>query len=408
MAARPGGLRVSPATILRAPRVFNGERLLDRPHEVHVEDGLITAVVPARDPGGDVSAHFDGATILPGLVDAHVHLSFDASPDIAARVRSDAPATAALRSALNARRHLAAGITTVRDLGSRDGIVVDIARAVGTPLLPVAPRILAAGQVLTITGGHGFFMGRELDGPEAFRQGARAEIKNGARTIKVMATGGVITEQGTPGAAAMTPLELAAAVEEAHKAGLRVAAHAHGTEGIKNAIRAGVDTIEHVSYLDDEAIELFLESEAWMVSTLIASERLMPHLDDPAMPAHVRDKIRDHTSREAASLERAIEAGVRVAAGTDAGTGYNPHGGLPEQVALLGRHGMTPEQALTAATRDAARSIGVGQTSGWLEVGRRADLLVVDGNPLADLTALANVRALYLEGRAVKATEMEA
>jgi imidazolonepropionase-like amidohydrolase len=399
---------VSPATILRAPRVFDGERLLEGSYEVHIEGGYITAIVPVRDPGGDVSADFDDATIMPGLVDAHVHLSFDASPDITAQVLSDTPATAALRSAMNARTHLVAGITAVRDLGSRDGIVIDVARAVGTPLLPVVPMILAAGQVLTITGGHGFFMGREVDGPEAFRQGARAEIKNGARTIKVMATGGVITEQGTPGATAMTPSELAAAVEEAHKAGLRVAAHAHGTEGIKNAIRSGVDTIEHVSYLDDEAIELFLESDAWMVSTLIASERLMPHLEDPAMPAHVRDKIREHTSREAASLQRAIEAGVRIASGTDAGTGYNPHGGLPEQIALLHREGMTPEQALTAATRDAARAIGVDETIGRLGVGRRADLLVVDGNPLADLAALHNVLAVYLEGRAVKATETAA
>jgi imidazolonepropionase-like amidohydrolase len=197
----------------------------------------------------------------------------------------------------------------------------------------------------------------------------------------------------------MTPPELSAAVEEAHKAGLRVAAHAHGTEGIKNALRAGVDTIEHASYLDDEAIGLFLQGDAWMVSTLVASERLMPHLDDPEMPAHVRDKIRDHTSQEAASLERAIEAGVRIAAGTDAGTGYNPHGGLSEQVALLGRHGMTAERALIAATRDAARAVGLAGTHGRLTAGRRADLLVVDGDPFADLAVLRNVRAVYLEGR---------
>jgi imidazolonepropionase-like amidohydrolase len=242
-------------------------------------------------------------------------------------------------------------------------------------------------------------MGREVDGPDAFRRGARAEIKSGAQALKVIATGGVITEQGSPGATATTPSELSAAVEEAHKAGLRVAAHAHGTEGIKNAIRAGVDTIEHASHLDDEAIELFLESDAWMVSTLIASERLMPHLDDPAMPEHVRDKIRNHTSQEAASLERAIEAGVRIAAGTDAGTGYNPHGGLPEQIALLERHGMTPERALTAATRGAAYAVGLSEMHGRLAAGWRADLLVVDGNPFADLAALRNVRAVYLGGR---------
>jgi imidazolonepropionase-like amidohydrolase len=392
---------MSDTTTLRAPRVFDGERLLDGPHEVRIEEGRITEIVSSHDSSADVSTDFDDATILPGLVDAHVHLSFDASPDIGALVQSDTPATATLRSALNAREHLAAGITTVRDLGSREGIVIDVARAVGTPLLPVAPKIVAAGQVLTITGGHSFFMGREVDGPDAFRRGARAEIKSGAQALKVIATGGVITEQGSPGATATTLSELSAAVEEAHKAGLRVAAHAHGNEGIKNAIRAGVDTIEHASHLDDEAIELFLESDAWMVSTLIASERLMPHLDDPAMPEHVRDKIRNHTSQEAASLKRAIEAGVRVAAGTDAGTGYNPHGGLPDQVALLQEHGMTTKDALAAATGDAARAIGLAETNGRLAVGLRADLLVVDGDPLADVAALRNVHAVYLEGRLV-------
>jgi imidazolonepropionase-like amidohydrolase len=392
---------VNAATVLRATRVFDGERLLDGPHEVRVEDGRITAVLPFRGTGENVSTDFDDATVLPGLVDAHVHLSFDASPDVAALARTDTPATAALRSAMNACRHLAAGVSAVRDLGSPQGIVIDVARAVGTPLLPTAPTIMAAGQVLTITGGHGYFMGMEVDGTDAVRRGARAEIKRGARALKVIATGGVITEQGTPGAAAMSPYELSAAVEEAHKVGLRVAAHAHGTEGIKNALRAGVDTIEHASYLDDEAIELFLEGDAWMVSTLIASERLMPHLDDPAMPAHVRDKIRDHTSQEAASLERAIMAGVRIAAGTDAGTGYNPHGGLPEQVALLGNHGMTPEQALAAATWDSAHAIGLAEMHGKIAVGRRADLLVVNGDPFADLAALRNVRAVYLGGRLV-------
>jgi imidazolonepropionase-like amidohydrolase len=392
---------MNPATVLHATRVFDGERLLDSPHEVHVEEDRITAVLPSRGTGENVSTDFDDATVLPGLVDAHVHLSFDASPDVGALARADTPSTAALRSAMNARRHLAAGVSAVRDLGSPQGIVIDVARAVGTPLLPTAPTIVAAGQVLTITGGHGYFMGREVDGHEAVRRGARAEIKRGARALKVIATGGVITEQGTPGATAMTPYELCAAVEEAHKVGLRVAAHAHGTEGIKNALRAGVDTIEHASYLDDEAIELFLEGDAWMVSTLIASERLMPHLDDPAMPAHVRDKIRDHTCQEAASLERAIAAGVRIAAGTDAGTGYNPHGGLPEQVTLLGHHGMTPEQALTAATWASANAIGLAETHGKIAVGRRADLLVVDGDPFDDLVALRNVRAVYLGGRLV-------
>jgi imidazolonepropionase-like amidohydrolase len=392
---------MNPATVLHATRIFDGERLLEGPHEVHVEEGRISAVLPSRGTGENVSTDFEDATVLPGLVDAHVHLCFDSSPDVGALARADTPSTAALRSAMNARRHLAAGISAVRDLGSPQGIVIDVARAVGTPLLPMAPTIVAAGQVLTITGGHGYFMGREVDGPEVVRRGARAEIKRGARALKVIATGGVITEQGTPGATAMTPYELCAAVEEAHKVGLRVAAHAHGTEGIKNALRAGVDTIEHASYLDDEAIELFLEGDAWMVSTLIASERLMPHLDDPAMPAYVRDKIRDHTSQEAASLERAITAGVRIAAGTDAGTGYNPHGGLPEQVALLADHGMTPEQALTAATRDSANAMGLTETHGKVAVGRRADLLVVDGDPFADLAALRNVRVVYLGGRLV-------
>jgi imidazolonepropionase-like amidohydrolase len=392
--------------VLSAPRVFDGKRLLDGPHQVRIEDGRISAVVPVK--GSRDSASFGDTTILPGLVDAHVHLVFEASPDINALVQPDTTAAGALRSAANARLHLAAGVTTVRDLGSPDGIVVDVASSVGTPLLPDTPGILATGQVLTVTGGHGYFMRREVDGEDAFRRGVRAEIKRGAGAIKVIATGGVITRQGLPGATATTLDELRAAVEEAHNAGLRVAAHAHGTEGIKRAIEAGVDTIEHASYLDDKALELFLEHGAWMVSTLLASERLMPHLEDPAMPAHVREKIQDHTAREAASLEWAVTAGVRIAAGTDAGTGYNPHGGLPEQVSLLERHGMSREHALAAATAGSAQAIGLADSAGRIAAGYPADLLVVNGDPLVDLAALQDVGAVYVGGRLIEPVKVVA
>ncbi|MGH3090044.1 MAG: amidohydrolase family protein, partial [Rubrobacteraceae bacterium] len=219
--------------ILRAARVFDGERLLDGPREVHVDSGRIAAVAPSGDAEQDTVIDYGDATILPGLVDAHVHLSFDASPDINALVRDDTPAAASLRAAENARRHLASGVTVVRDLGSARNTVLDLSALVGTELLPESPRIIAAGEVLTITGGHGYFMGREVDGPDGFRRAARAQIKHGARVLKVMATGEVITKQGFPGAAATTFDELRAVVEEAHQAGLKVAAHAHGTEGTR-------------------------------------------------------------------------------------------------------------------------------------------------------------------------------
>jgi imidazolonepropionase-like amidohydrolase len=386
--------------VLRAARVFDGERLLEGPHEVHVSSGEITEVAPAGEDGPVTD--YGEATILPGLVDAHVHLVLDASPDVQAGLAGDTPPVAALRAAANARRHLAAGVTAVRDLGAPAGTVLGLASLVGTVLFPEAPRIVAAGEVLTITGGHGYFMGREVDGADGFRRAARAQIKAGARVLKVMATGGVITRQGTPGGAAATVDELRAVVEEAHQVGLMVAAHAHGTEGIRRALIAGVDTIEHASYLDEETTELFIEREAWMVSTLIASENLMPHLEDPRMPAHVRDKIRDHTRREAQSLEAAISAGVKIAAGTDGGTGYNPHGGLPQQIAILRRCGMSSVAALTAATSGAARASGLSGTAGRIFPGYPADLLVVDGDALADLGALRKIRAIYLGGRVVE------
>jgi imidazolonepropionase-like amidohydrolase len=391
------------ARVLRAARVFDGERALEGPHQVRVEEGRIVEVAPARREDRESAVDYGDATILPGLVDAHVHLAFDASPDINALVENDTPAAATLRAVQSARRQLAAGVTAVRDLGSPAGILLDLVALAGTELLPPVPRIQAAGEVLTITGGHGHFMGMEVDGPDAFRRAARAQIKHGAEVLKVVATGGVITRQGTPGAAAATTEELRAVVEEAHQAGLRVAAHAHGAEGIKRALRAGVDTIEHASYLDEEAVELFVEREAWLVSTLIASERLMPHLEDPEMPPHVREKIRDHTHREAASLELAISSGVRVAAGTDGGTGYNPHGGLPEQAKLLERHSMSREAALAAATAGSARAIGLD--AGRIASGYPADLLVVAGDPLANLNALERVRAVYLSGRLVEGEE---
>ena len=388
------------ATVLRVTRVFDGGCLLDGPHEVHIEDGRIAAIVPSPNPSDGVSADFGDATILPGLVDAHVHLSFDASPDIGALAQSDTPATAALRSAMNARRHLAAGVTAVRDLGSLQGVVVDVAHAVGTSLLPVAPTIVAAGQVLTVTGGHGFFMGREVDGPDAFRCGARAEIKRGARTLKVIATGGVITEQGTPGATAMTPPELSSAVEEAHKAGLRVAAHAHGTEGIKNALRAGVDTIEHASFIDAEGIRLAKERGTWLDMDIYNTEYTQAEGKRLGIPEEFLKKDRDVAQIQRDNFRRAHAAGVKMLFGSDVLT--MPWGLAGRQFKVMTDYGMTPMEAIQAATRNAAEAMGWTADVGAIEAGRYADLVAVDGDPIADIRELEDVDVVIKGGVVVK------
>lgn len=338
-----------------------------------------------------------GCTLLPGLIDCHVHLTMDGAADAVAQVTGDDVVTATLRALRNLERHVRAGVTTVRDCGCPGELGIQLARAVRRGLVPFAPRVLAAGPALCITGGHGWFIGWEVDGEAEIRKAVRRLIKDGADFIKLIVTGGVLTPGVSPGALQLTPEEIRAAVHEARAAGRPVAAHAHGTEGIKEAVRAGVTTVEHASYVDAQTVELFRRGGTYVVSTLLASVRQVEHLSE--LPGYVAEKIQHHIERERRSIRWLLEADVPVAAGTDAGTPFNEHGGLVDQLLLLHDLGLSPLQAVQAATQTAARALCLEHDLGTLEPGKLADVIAVAGNPVDDLRALKHVVAVWRSGQ---------
>jgi imidazolonepropionase-like amidohydrolase len=384
------------------------DRLLDGQNPTWIETGglMISEDViqwvgeKARAPESSDKTvrNFPGCTILPGLVDAHVHLSMMGTSDPWSEMQQDSPPKAALKAARNAHATLLSGVTTVRDLGSKEGVVIKVAEAVEEGLI-VGSRILPAGRCIVMTGGHGYAIGVEVDGESEARKAAREEMKAGAQVLKLMATGGVLTPGVEPGSPQLTIEEMRAVTEEAHKAGRKVAAHAHGCQGIKNAILAGVDTVEHCSYLDAEAIDLFHEKGATMVSTLLATMLLIWNLENAKLPSYVVEKIIKHVDHEVASLEMAINAGVKIAAGTDAGSGVNPHNQFLRQLELLAKHGMTEMEAIQAGTRISAETLGLAEKIGTLEPGKFADILIVRGNPLTDLQAVGDIVAVIKQGK---------
>jgi imidazolonepropionase-like amidohydrolase len=343
--------------------------------------------------------NYEDATILPGLIDAHVHLTLDGSSNPIQKVDTDSIPTATLRAVKNAEKLIKAGITTVRDCGSRHYVAVEMARATRYGILTTSPHIIASGPVICITGGHGHFMGREADGPVEVRKAVREVIKNGADFVKLIATGGIITPGTTAGSTQMNLDELEAAVSEAEKVGLRTAAHAHGAEGIRFALEAGVSTVEHASYIDEKGIDLFLNKGAVFISTLLASCRQVEHLSE--IPEYMAYKISRHIDAEKNSVTKLIQAGVTIAGGTDAGTPFNKHGELVEQLCILSECGLGNLEAIKAGTYNSAIALGIQDYAGSLKPQKRADILVVKGNPANDLNALQEVLSVWRSGKCI-------
>jgi imidazolonepropionase-like amidohydrolase len=366
-----------------------------------VDEDRIAWIGPAAAAPTPEGGHILDATghwLLPGLINCHVHLCNDGAADLFGQVLQDSVPIATVRAVRNLRLALDAGVTTVRDCGAANQIAIELGKAVDTGLIE-GPRILAAGRVVTMTGGHGHFIGREADGPDEVRKAVRAEIKGGAHFIKVMATGGVLTPGVDPSQTAFQEEELRAAAEEAHKAGRVIAAHAIGNQGIKNALRAGIDSIEHGFYLDEEAIELALKRNATMVPTLIAVDQIVRNGPQGGIPDWVVRKAVSESGHHRESFVAAVRSGMRIAAGTDAGTPFNPHGDLALELAKMVEFGLPPGTAVVAATSAAARLLGVADRVGSLEVGKQADLLLVPGDPLTDIGTLSRPRLVMRAGR---------
>jgi imidazolonepropionase-like amidohydrolase len=383
--------------ILRDARVVDGTGDVrnDAAIQFDPESGRVEAVGDADPTTEEPTYDLDGRTVVPGLVDAHVHFSLSGEASVA-DVVSMSDAELMLTEAVNARETLEAGVTGVRAMGARDLDVV-LAERVARGDVP-GPRMVANCRSITITGGHGHHLGREVDGPTECRRAVREQVKRGAQFIKFMATGGVTTPGTDPNAPAFTQAEMDALVDEAHRRGVHVAAHAHGAEGARAAIRAGVDTIEHGTFLDEETIDLLVAEDVILVPTLSAPYRIVRNAD------HVTDdalrKTNDVYERHIESFSNAVEAGVDVVGGTDAGTPFNYHGANATEISFMAEYGMDPHDALAAMTGRAAEVIGL-EDAGTLEPGSFADFLVLEEDPLADLGALRDPETVVKGGEVV-------
>jgi imidazolonepropionase-like amidohydrolase len=396
-------------TVLAGGRVFDGTGAPLRDADVVVEDGRIVAVGPGLD--GDEAVDLAGRCLLPGLFDCHTHVTLS---DVDLLGHLQRPFSYRFFQTVgNLAATLAAGITTVRDAAGADA---GVKRAVADGLVP-GPRLQISLALLSQTGGHGdgwFASGQEVhllpvypgvpdglvDGPEALRRKVRELVRAGADVIKVATSGGVISPASDPRHAHFRDDELAALVAEAAAAGRWVMAHAQGADGIKAAVRAGIRSIEHGIYLDDEAIGLMLERGTWLVPTLVAPRGVQAAAAAGVpLPDAVVRKAAEVAEAHADSFRRAVAAGVKVAMGTD--SGVTPHGRNLAELELMAEGGMAPGAVLHATTASAAALMGLEAELGTLEPGKRADLVAVDGDPFELATLPDRVAAVWQDGRLV-------
>jgi imidazolonepropionase-like amidohydrolase len=371
---------------VRCGRLYDGTSAPPQTNVTLLLDGGRIERIVANDEPIDEVRTLEAPAVTPGLINAHVHLEFSGEPGDLGLTVMTSPISKTLTAVANARRSLEAGVTTVRDLGGAHSNAIELRDAIAKGSHS-GPTIVPAGRALCMTGGHGFFIGRETDGPWDARKAVREQLKAGAECIKLIATGGVLTKGAVPGQDQLTQDEMHAAILEARTHGMRVAAHAIGTNGIKNALRAGVDSIEHGHLLDGEAIELFRERNAYLVPTIAAISCIVEHISEGKQPDFVVRKATALYEAARENIGRAYRAGVAIAGGSDAGTPYNYHENYAYEVELMHTFvGMSPREALHAATQTAGRLLGV--EAGTIEAGRPADVLLLDGDLEVDTLAL--------------------
>lgn len=397
--AEPGQAPISKATV-----VVRGERI----------DAVIPGYRNALDFGPDSrTLDLRDAFVLPGLMDMHVHLLIELSADSKQRQVTESDTLTAMRGVANAAKTLRAGFTTVRDLGGKPESIYAMRDAIAAGLVQ-GPRIFAAGSPLAATGGHGDVDGLRsdllelytpntiCDGPHDCRRAVRYAVKHGADWIKVTVTGGVLSDTATGLNQQMTDDELTEIMDTAHGLGLKVAAHAHGTDGINAALRAGVDTIDHGSLLDRESVRLFKKSGAHFVPTLMPGHFVPASMaGNPFFTESIIAKANQASAAAKASFRLALEQGVNIAFGTD--TGVTPHGNNASEFELMVAQGMSAAAAIESATITTARLLDQSDELGSITAGKYADIIAVAGNPLENISELQRVRLVIKNGEIVQA-----
>ena len=391
------------ATILD---VTNGDMIKN--HVVIVKDGRIDAVSPARSsdiPKGIEVIDLQGHTLLPGLIDMHVHLTSGGGYHGYERLKLTDERRAIL-GVVHAKETLMAGFTTVRNVGAGSFGDVALRDAINDGDIP-GPRMLVSGPPIGITGGHcsdnnllppeyGISGEGVADGPWAARTAVRRNIKYGADLIKTCSTGGVLSKGTKVGAPQYTVEELTALIDEAHSRGLKVASHAHGAEGIINALIAGADTIEHASFINDEGIRLAIENDAALSMDIYVTEYILGEGASAGILEESLEKERMTGATQRSNFRKAVQAGATIVYGTDAGV--YPHGQNAKQLSRMTRFGMTPLQALQSATTVAAEVMGLGYEVGKIEAGYAADFIAVKGNPIEQIDLLEAPTAVIKGG----------
>jgi imidazolonepropionase-like amidohydrolase len=380
--------------VLTAPRVLTGDAVLT--------DGAVVLGDRTVDWAGPVAAlpaeyrplpraGYPGGTILPGLIDSHVHLAFDGGPAPAARMRAETDEQQLLLMLRSARELLGVGVTTARDLGGRGYLSVLVRDAIAADLAR-GPRLVVSGSPVTVTGGHCWFMGGEADSDDDLRRLVRTHHKHGTDLIKVMSTGGFMTSGSAPWYAQFSTAQLAVIVAEAARVDKPVAAHAHGIEGIRRAVDAGVSTLEHCSFVTETNERQFSESLAAQIADRGIVVCPTINVNAPYVAKLTGISVGQH-------VKPLHDRGVRIIVGTDAGVDNTPHHQYLGALQYLVTLGFTPDQVLAMATTEAAEALGVGAVTGRLAPGYQADLIVVDGDPRADIAALGALRRVIARGR---------
>lgn len=403
--------------ILKNAKLFDGTGALPgAPVTVTVDGDRIASVAPAS-AGAPVASDTvevidcGGKFLMPGMVDSHVHITGSGDTDRLKEMKENIP-HAAIRATLNAKASLEAGFTALRDAGGSFHIDLGLKQAINEGLVP-GPRLQVALNSLSITGGHGdsqngwpaelhFSGSHVVDSPDEARKMAREQLRDGADHIKLHATGGVMSEGDVPTARGLTVEEMRAAIEEAENVGKKSMAHAQGSNGIKNAILAGISSIEHGFYLTDEIIELMLKKGVFMVPTLCAVHHIVERGTAGGIPEYGVRKAIEAQEAHRASFKKAYDAGVKIAMGTDSATPFNYHGKNALELELMVNAGMKPVDALLAVTAKGAELMGWGDKMGQVKPGFWADLILVDGDPLADVRVLQDISKIKLVVKAGK------